>query len=50
LDKFRDEFGLAGGGSGAGPGEISAVVGAREAAAFMVMVPVLGLAGSRPDR
>jgi len=25
LDKFRDEFGLAGGGSGAGPSEISAV-------------------------
>jgi len=35
LDKFRDDFGLAGGGSGLGPREIfSVLVGARKAAAL----------------
>jgi hypothetical protein len=34
LDTFRDDFGLAGDGTGAGPREIFGLVGAREAAAF----------------
>jgi hypothetical protein len=63
LDKFRDEFGLAGGGSGAGPSEISAfgrcarsgclyALWSRQECAMPVMVPglVAVLAVGRPDR